>query len=371
MRTNRCGESYVLPCVSLLIASLFFTPLGRTQSSAAQQEQLPFSGSDVLKINQSLQQSSEAIARGAHSPIDEYRIGADDLLDITVFEAPEMNRTLRVSSNGEISLELLGPVKASGLTPQELETVLQEMLRKTYIKNPHVGVFVRELQSRAISVVGAVKMPGVYQIRGAKTVIEALSMAQGLSDDAGDTVLIMRGAGSPAAGGPDAQSNAQIPAEQTGGIVSPGGKNEIDEINLKNLLESSNFALNVPVHPGDIVKVTRAGIVYVVGEVAKPGGFPLKSNENISVLQALALAEGLTRTSAKSRARIIRTDLTTDKRIEIPVDLGKVLASKAPDLMLQPKDIVFVPNSLGKVALYQGTQAALTAATGVAIYGRW
>jgi polysaccharide export outer membrane protein len=258
-----------------------------------------------------------------------------------------MNCTLRVSANGEIFLQLLGPVKVSGLTPHELETVLQADLRNTYMKNPHVGVFVHELQSHPVSVVGAVKMPGVYQIRDTKSVIELISMAQGLTDDAGDTVLIMRGAD------------------------SLSGKNKIEEINLKNLLESANPALNVPVYPGDIVKVTRAGIVYVVGEVGKPGGFVLKSNQNITVLQALALAEGLTRTSAKSQARIIRTDLKTDQRTEIPLDLGKVLASKAPDPMLQPKDIVFVPNSTGKSALYRGAQAAVTAATGAAIYARW
>jgi polysaccharide export outer membrane protein len=142
-------------------------------------------------------------------------------------------------------------------------------------------------------------------------------------------------------------------------------------VNLKDLLESADSTLNVPVHPGDIVKVTRAGIVYVVGEVKKAGGFILSNNENISVLQALALAEGLTRTSAKSQARIIRTDPSTGKRTEIPLDLGKILASKTPDPALQPKDIVFVPNSSAKSAFYRGTEAVLYTVGGVTIYGRW
>ena len=128
--------------------------------------------------------------------------------------------------------------------------------------------------------------------------------------------------------------------------------------------------MNVPVRPGDIVKVTRAGIVYVVGEVQKPGGFVLQNNESISVLQALALAEGATHTSATSRARIIRTDPITGKRTEIPMNLGKILSGKAPDTFLQPKDIVFVPNSAAKNMLYRGSEAALQTATGVAIY-RW
>jgi polysaccharide export outer membrane protein len=293
---------------------------------------------------------------------DEFLIGPGDLLEISVFEAPEMNRTLRVSASGEISLELLDPVKASGLTPLELELVLQEQLRRKYMKDPHVEVLIRELQSHPVSVLGAVKQPGVFQIQGTKNVIEMLSLAQGLTDDAGDTVLIVRGGGR-------SGSISNEPQELKRG--EDVEKEEIEQINLKDLLDSRNPSLNVAVRGGDIVKVPRAGIVYVVGEVKKPGGFVLKNNEDISVLQALALAEGLTRTSAKGAMRIIRTDPGTEKRIEIPVDLGKILNSKAPDLMLQPKDIVFVPNSTGKTVLYRGADAALVTATGAAIYGRY
>jgi protein involved in polysaccharide export with SLBB domain len=120
-------------------------------------------------------------------------VGPDDLLNISVFEAPEMNTTLRVSPTGYISMQLLGEVHAAGLTPRELQSVLQELLRRTYMKDPHVGVFIQELQSHPVSVVGAVKMAGVFQIRGPKTLLEILSMAQGLADDAGDTVSILHG----------------------------------------------------------------------------------------------------------------------------------------------------------------------------------
>jgi polysaccharide export outer membrane protein len=145
---------------------------------------------------------------------------------------------------------------------------------------------------------------------------------------------------------------------------------EIEEINLKKLLESADSALNAPVRPGDIVKVPRAGIVYVVGEVQKPGGFVLQNNENISVLQALALAEGPTHTSAIGRARIIRTDPATGARTEIPTNLGKIFSGRAPDTYLRPKDIVFVPNSAAKSVFYRGSAAALQTAAGVAIY-KW
>ena len=114
----------------------------------------------------------------------------------------------------------------------------------------------------------------------------------------------------------------------------------------------------------------RAGIVYVVGEVRKPGGFVLKSNENISVLQAIALAEGLSRTAAKGHARIIRTDEGTGQRKEIALDLGKVLAGKAPDPILQAKDIVFVPNSAARSALTRGLEVTLQTVSGVVIFRR-
>jgi polysaccharide export outer membrane protein len=291
------------------------------------------------EINMSLQQASDKLANSKSDaqPVDS-RIGSDDLLDITVFEAPEMNVTVRVSASGEISLPLIGAVHAAGLTPKDLESSLQMLLRRTYMKDPHVGVFVHELQSHPVSVVGAVKSPGVFQIRGTKTVIEMLSMSGGLADDAGDEVIITHA------------------TEHV--------------INLRKLLTAPDSSLNVPVHPGDIVKVPLAGIVYVVGEVAKPGGFVLQNNENISVLQALALAQGLTHTSALRQARIIRTDPATGNHVEIPLNLGRVFSGKSPDTILQPKDIVFVPNSTAKSVLYHGSQAALQTAAGVAIY-KW
>lgn len=283
----------------------------------------------------------------------EYRIGPEDLLDITVFEAAELNRSVRVSASGEITLPLLGVVRAAGLTPRELELVCQELLRRTYMKDPHVSVFVREMESHPVSVFGAVEKPGVFQIRGTKTLLEILSLAEGLADDAGDTVIVMRGSSFPGARPENGAS----------------GKESI-EIDLKELLETGASHYNVPIYPGDIVKVTRAGIVYVVGEVRKPGGFVLKSNEKVSVLQAVAMAEGLTRTSAKGQARIIRTDETTGDRREIPLDLGKILAGKAPDPLLEPNDIVFVPNSAARSAFMRGLEVTLQTVSGVLIFRR-
>ncbi len=323
-----------------------------------------------------LRQIRQPLASAASS--EEYRIGPDDLLEISVFEAPELNRSPRVSAGGEISLPLLGPVPSAGLTPRELESVLEELLRRTFMRDPHVSVFVREMQSHPVSVFGAVKRPGVFQIRGAKTLVEVLSMAEGLAEDAGDTVLVIRGAGFAARTASNAEPPANHPAEAAGAgepgspaaVVPAPASSQTLEVDLKRLLDSGDPGANLLVYPGDVVKVTRAGIVYVVGEVKKPGGYLLKSNENITVLQALALAEGLTRTAAKGFARIIRTEESTGKRAETPIDLGRIMAGKALDPPLRPRDIVLVPNSTARTGLYRGAEAAVSVVSGLIVFRR-
>ena len=340
--------------------------------------QLPSQVESATEVNQRLQQAYEKLGGAAAlRKASEARIGPEDLLNISVFEAPEMNCTVRVTASGDLSIPLLGAIHAAGLTPAELESALQETLRRNYMKDPHVGVFVQELQSHPVSVVGAVKTPGVFQMRGSKTLIEVLAMAQGLTDDAGDTILVMHEATGEAkstdAGKQDSNPSEAAPLFPSADAPPPADdekKNEIEEVNLKKLLESDDSSWNVAVRPGDIVKVPRAGIVYVVGEVQKPGGFVLQNNERISVLQALALAQGLTHTSAISRARIIRTNPSTGERTELSMNLGKIFSGKARDTLLQATDVVFVPNSAAKSVFYRSSEAALQTAAGVAIY-KW
>src|SRR5437773_2319453 len=311
----------------------------------------------------------------AASPQD-YRIGFDDVLDVNVFEAQELNRQVRVSSAGDISLPLLESVHVAGLTPRELELVLQELLRRTYMKDPHVSVFVREMQSHPESVLGAVRRPGVFQVRGSKTLLEILSLAEGLADDAGETVIIMRGAGlqnDASSGAAEPSTTAKENAIEGNAAANDVNKNafpaeNIVPVNLKDLLDSSSAHQNPMVNPGDIVKVLRAGIVYVVGEVQRPGGFAMKSNEKMSVLQIIALRGGLTRTASKASARIIRTDERTGERAQTPIDLGKILSGKVPDPMLESKDIVFVPNSAAKTTFSRGMEAATQTLAGLLIF---
>ncbi len=329
-----------------------------------------FAGATTQDYNRRLQELSKLPSTQISlASANEYRIGPEDLLELSILDAPDLSRTVRVSGSGEISLPLLGVVKAAGLTPRELEIVLQELLRRSYMKDPHAAVFVREMQSHPVSVVGAVKKPGVFQIRGAKTVLEMLSMAEGLADDAGDTIYVMHGAGieEPALLAVENAGPGNLSISATQGTAPPM---QSREINLKELLESTDPRNNVLVYPGDIVKVTRAGIIYVVGEVKKPGGFLLKTNENISVLQAIALGEGLTHTAATSKARIIRTADPSGKRTEIPVDLGQLLSGKASDPLLHPKDILFVPNSGAKSTLLRAGDAAISIVSGVIIWRR-
>jgi polysaccharide biosynthesis/export protein len=324
-------------------------------------------GETTADYNRRLEQLNQSLATpSVDSEPGEYRIGAHDLLEINVFEAPDLNRSLRVSAGGEISMPLLGAVQSSGLTARELEGTLEVKLRQ-YMKDPHVGVFVTTVESHPVSVVGAVKKPGVFQIRGTKTVLEMLSMSEGLADDAGDQVLVMRGAGLHF-GSDSNRAGANADAAASSAAVADPNDNETIKINLKDLLESGDQRYNVAVYPGDIVKVTRGGIIYVIGDVKKPGGFVLKSDQNMSVLKAIALAEGLNATAAKSRTKIIRTNEKTGQRVEFPIDLGKVLAGKTADTPLEPADIVFVPNSSGKTMLYKGSEAAVATASGLIIW---
>jgi polysaccharide export outer membrane protein len=351
------------------------------QSSERDTAKLPPNLESTEDLNRRLRELSRSADAMPDLSPHEYTIGQEDVLDINVFEAQEMNREVRVSASGEISLPLLGAVRAAGLTPRELETSLEELLRQKYMKDPHVGVFVRDMQSHSVSVMGAVRKPGIFQIRGDKTLLEVLSLSEGLADDAGEEVIILRGSGQ--------ENPVESNFTKSGGVAGPvataqgaGGLGATDaatdntgevskrvvQVNLKDLLDSTDPRYDPPVYPGDIVKVSRAGIVYVVGAVRRPGGFTMKTNEKISVLQALALSEGLTPTAAKSGARIIRTNDQNGARTETPINLGKILAGKSPDPMLGARDIVFVPDSAAKTAFSRGAEGAAQILTGLLIF---
>jgi polysaccharide export outer membrane protein len=384
----------MLPSVDLRAQDYQGAPKSQSAEDAATAE-------STEDYNRKLERLKEQFAETREHQTGDYRIGPQDLLDINIFEAPELNRTVRVSENGEVSLPLLGGIHVVRLTARELENSLATRLRE-FLKDPHVSVMVTAIESHPVSVIGEVNKPGVFQVRGSKTLLEMLSMAQGLAPDAGDEVLVMRNAGynrgQDGSGQATQAGSGETGSKDTDGIksgaapddrgrdgalknnatASIAGTNDAAAdrsqqgdtlaVNLRHLLNSRDPGLNVPIYAGDIVKVTRAGIVYVVGAVRKPGGFTVKGNEQMSLLKAIALAEGLSSTSSKGHTRIIRTDEGSGKRSEIPVELGKILDGKAPDMNLQAADIVFVPNSTGKTVLFRSTDAIINTASGVAIF---
>ena len=288
----------------------------------------------------------------------DYVIGPEDVLDIDVFNVPELSKTVRVANDGTISLALLGHVQAAGLSTKQLREGLEWQYGRSYLEKPQVSVFVKEFHAQPVSVIGAVERPGLYQLTGPRTLIEILSMAGGLakrsSAVAGRTLYVTRKGG----------FSDFEPADGMR-LVAPDKL----EINIQKLLYSHEDALNIPIQPLDIISVSKADIVYVVGEVRRPGGFVLEDRESLTVLQALAMAEGLTGTASRGSARIIRRS-QDGSRVEIPVNLSKVLKGKSQDIELAANDILFVPTSSGKAAAKRGAEAAIGTISGLLIYRR-
>lgn len=287
-------------------------------------------------------------AAPALTPPAEYRIGPNDVLAVAVLHAQELSVSVRVSPQGDISLPLLGTVRAGGLTPAELEQLLEQKLAEKYIKNPDVTIQLTELQSQPVSVVGAVSKPGIFQIRGPQTLLEVLSLAGGLAESAGDAVVVMRSGSTAAASlsAPEGVADARL--------VSPGAL----EIRLKPLLDSRDPRLNVVVQPGDVVNVQSADIVYVVGSVKKPGAYAMKGNDRLTVLRAIALGEGVLPDASRGNAVVVRTAANGERR-EIPVNLDDILKGKSTDVPLEADDVLFVPQSGGRAV----ARAALDALT--------
>jgi polysaccharide export outer membrane protein len=380
------ARGFALVCASGFLSVAVCAPmLAQTEPAPGEGSAMPaWPGGTTQDYNRRIDQLGEAsVASGPEVPgvpgetgVPEYRIGANDLVAVSVFDAPELNRSVRVSASGEISLPLLGTFLAAGQTPRQLEAAIADRLRAHYMRDPQVSVFVQDMQSHGVSVFGAVMKPGVYQIRGVASLVEVLSLAAGIAPDAGDLVIVVRGSEAPEPAENGASNNTSNTTTNNtanlGARNSPNGvtavAGETIEVSLGRLLDRADPQDNILIYPGDVVKVTRAGMVYVVGEVHKPGGFVLTANQKISVLQALALAEGPTSTAARSKAVVIRTDTTTGQRSEIPIDLGKILNGKAEDPRLESSDIVFVPNSATRSGFYRGAEAILATASGLAIY---
>jgi polysaccharide export outer membrane protein len=242
-----------------------------------------------------------------------------------------------------------------------LEDKVTELLQANgLVSHPRVNVYIKERRSRPIMVVGAVGRPLVYQAIRPTTLLEVLTEAGGIANDAGSTVIVTRAASPGAAGDPDGSDgngSAETAAPKT------------ITVNINDLLESGDPKYNIPLLGGDIVTVPRAGIVYVVGGVERQGGFVLQNDhEDMTTLRVLALAGGLKGTAKPRQATILRKNPDTGQRQELALDVTKIMERKSEDVRLLPNDILFIPDSTGKRALRRSAEVALGLASGIALF---
>ncbi len=286
-----------------------------------------------------------------------YVLGPEDILSIDVFNVPELKQMVRVENDGMISVKLLGRVKAAGLTSRELKQQLEREWGKKYLEDPQVTLFVTEYHAQPVSVIGAVQAPGLYQLPGPRSLLEVLSMAGGLGRRAqgtpGKYVYVTRKSGF--------GTLAPVPGMHQ---LSP---NQV-EIELKPLLYSREPGLNIPLKPNDIVSVSKADIIYVVGDVNRAGGFTLDDRDSVSVLQALALAQGLGPYPAKKAARIIhRAD--DGQLTETRIDVGKIMDGKEPDPEMAANDVLYVPDSHSKYVSRRAAETVAATLSGLLVFG--
>ena len=266
------------------------------------------------------------------------KIAPGDLLEITVFDVPELTQQVRVGADGKAQLALIGDTALAGLTEQEAaETIARELRERKFLLRPQVNVLVKEFASQGVSVNGEVQHPGVYQVLGPRTLLDVISMAGGLTNVA-DTRITVKHRGT---------------TEQS--------------ITVKLKTDDARGSLDndVQIYPGDLVLVPRAGIVYVLGEVNRPGGFVMQDSGKITLLQALTQAGGASRSASLNRAVLLRKDAqgyATNK-----LHVGRIARGQDPDLELQANDIVFVPNNRLKDVI-NGTQSVATSVGSASIY---
>lgn len=282
---------------------------------------------------------------------DRYRVGAGDVLDIRVFDHPELSReTVRVDQRGFIRFPLIeGDLQAACLTESEIADAITGHLAK-YIREPHVDVYIHEFQSRPVAVIGSVDSPGRFILQRRIRLLELLTFAGGTKQDAGQTLMIVR---STYATGCKIADEAN-PGSDIDGIIS---------YKLSDVLSAVPGA-NPYINPGDTINIPKAAEAYVVGNVYRPMAIPL--TEPTSVSRAVAMAGGAQRLSKMDKVRIIRQETEGTTRKEIIVDLNKINRRHAEDIQLQANDIVDVPSSKRGRVLEGLSQALLSSIAPVA-----
>jgi len=288
----------------------------------------------ALSQNAVIPQANE---RRAGRDATETLIGGGALLRVSVFGVKDFDVDARVSARGSVSLPLIGDVQIAELTTDEAQAVIEKrLIDGQFMLHPQVSVFAKEYATQGVSVLGEVQKPGIYPLLGSHGLFEVLSLAGGTTQKSGPFVTIRH-------------------------------RNSLNNPIQVKLVEVGKSAdANSEILPGDTVFVSKAGIVYVVGDVKNPSGVVIENDSDMTVLKAIAIAGGVNPTAAVNSAKLIRR--TTNGPEETSIPLKKILAAKGTDLKLQPEDIIFVPNSAAKSVGRRGLEAVLQAATGVAIY---
>lgn len=265
-------------------------------------------------------------------------INDGDMLDVVVFESPDLSAKVRVGEDGNVLLPLVGKVHLQGFNLTDASALIRmQLIERRFVKDPQVTVSTTEYATRGVSVLGEVKKPGIYTAMGSHRLDDYISLAEGLTQQAGTRVSITHRAA------PDKPIIVRI---SSSGKPTPGSN---------PLIES-----------GDTIIVPKAGQVYVVGDVVRPGEYLMDHDEQLTIMQALALAQGANRTALLKHSIIIRK--TDSGRTEIPVDLKKVLSLKSKDLTLVDNDILFIPVSNAKRAVNRSIEAIVQTAVGAASF---
>jgi polysaccharide export outer membrane protein len=340
----------------LILLSLCFQ--GLTLVPALAQAVVPADGRVGVPMNAPIPSTTAdaaaAAASAAPTNVSSYVLGPEDQITVQVFAANDIpDKPVQIDNDGSVTLPMIGKVHAAGLTVEQLQANLVTAYKK-YFKDPQVTVQVNDFRSQPVSVAGNVTTPGVVQLRGNRNLMEVIGQAGGLKADAGDSVLITRNL-----------NEGPIPV--AGAFTDPTGKYSVAHINIRTIMSGKDPEANIQIMPHDVITVPRARLIYVLGNVGRPGGYVLTENETMSLTQAIALAGGWDKMASLSGARILRAD-GGPNREQIPANIKKIMENKAPDLQMQPDDILYVPNSLKKVIGARGAEAAIGIGTGVLIW---
>jgi polysaccharide export outer membrane protein len=339
LRANNHRTKYVLLCLAVSLTCMGDEPQAE----------------NVSKSNKPAEARPADIAKLIAGDPSQYILGIGDQITFSSSEVEEVaGKTVRIDNQGEINLPLVGRLKAAGLTPKQLEADLSRQF-VAFFQRPAISITVSEFASQPVSVIGAVNTPGVHQLRGQTTLVEVLSKAGGLRQDAGNTIKITR-----------RSSSGPIPVSTARSDLS--GDFSVAELSLRSVLEARDPTENIMIRTNDVISIPRAEMVYVVGEVNRAGGFVLNERDSISVLQALSLAGGLSHSAATGNAKILRAPETGSKRVEIDANLKQILAGKAKDIEMLSDDILFIPGSSSKKLGIRTAEVVVQTLSGVVIW---